>query len=169
MGASLERGKLLFELPVYRVSPDRWHREKGEVADRFRRMYEIDDDLPGIKWAVHGEVPFQYNQAIGWLRVIWDGPGPAIKAYAYRMRGRRFGQDFKPRPLDWLGKAFEIWFTRDDGSEAIAEDIRSAAWATVKRDGLFPHRWIDLEAFETLAPVIDFPTLLGLAPRSDAR
>ena len=170
MGVSpFESGKLLFELPVYRVSLEQWHQEKDEAADRLRRMHETDEYkvsngiVRGIMWETHGGVPFPYNQAIGWLRVISDGPG-AVKAYAYRMRGRRFDLNFKPRALEWRGKAFELSFTRDDGPETIAREIRSAILDTVKRGGSFPGRWIDLEAFETLAPVIDFHRLFELSP-----
>ncbi len=171
MGVSpFETGKLLFELPVYRVSLQQWHQEKAEAADRLRRMYETDEYkvsdpiIGGIMWETHGGVPFPYNQAIGWLRVMWDGPGAAVKAYAYRMRGRRFDLNFKPRAWEWLGKAFELWFMTDDNSETIARKIRSAILGTVKRGGSFPGRWIDLEAFETLAPVIDFHRLFELSP-----
>ena len=170
MGVSpFETGKLLFELPVYRVSLQRWHQEKIEAADRLRRVYETDeykvsDRIRRIMWETYGGLPFTYNQAIGWLRVIWDGPGPVVKAYAYRMRGRRFDLNFKPRALEWLGKAFELWFMRDDNSETIAREIHSAILGTVKQGGSFRGRWIDLEAFETLAPFIDFHRLLELSP-----
>ena len=170
LGISVEWGKLLFELPVYRVSPEQWHQEKDDAADRLRRMYETDEYkvsdsiIRGIMWETHGGVPFPYNQAIGWLRMIWDGPGAVIKAYAYRMRGRRFDLNFKPRAVEWIGKAFELWFVRDDNSETIAREIRSAILDTVRRGGSFPGRWIDLEAFDTLAPVIDFRRLIGLSP-----
>lgn len=167
--SAFETGKLLFELPVYRVSQEQWRREKTEAADRLRRRYEAagfnmpDRMISRVMEITHGAPSFPYNQTIGWLRLVLNGPpGPGVKAYAYQMKGSRYGWRFKPRPLEFLCREFELHFYADEDSEAIAKAIRSAVLGTVKPGGSFSGRWIDVEAFDTLAPVIDFPTLLEL-------
>jgi hypothetical protein len=160
-----ESGRLLFELPVYRVSLEQWHREKNERAERSRRDYKAigcnvsDNAIHQIMWYHHGGVRYPYNQIIGWLRVTWDGPSPVIMAYAYQMKGKRYAPNFKPRHFEPLGNAFVLDFENGAESNMIVTEIRAAALGTVKRNGQFSGRWIDLEAFETLAPVIDFAAL----------
>jgi hypothetical protein len=83
------------------------------------------------------------------------------------MRGKRFAANFKPRHFEPLGKAFVLDFANDAESDVIVMEIRSAALGAIKQNGPFSGRWIDLEAFETLAPVIDFPALFDPGrPRS---
>ena len=89
---------VLFEIPVYRVSPDDWLEEVERFAAKARAAYLRQVPVgqePNPRSVEHFErmllasngynVPYEYNQVVGWVRVEWDGPGPFIKAYAYKI------------------------------------------------------------------------------------
>ena len=103
-----------------------------------------------------------YNQVVAWLRLVWDGPGPAVKGYAYQVSQRRIVRNFKPGRFNWRGKVLEAWFTNDDTSKEIAVEIRKRIANTGSKGKIFHRRYIDLEAFDSLAPHLDWRNLLGL-------
>ncbi len=99
-------GEPHFEIAVYRVSPERWreelaeedervrdslgppgeHRSEASYEQHFMRLQEAHRDQVG---------DFPYGQAIGWLRLIHDAPGPVIKGYSYKLPWKRIGRSFR--------------------------------------------------------------------------
>jgi hypothetical protein len=150
------------------MSPAAWHNEVNESVQRFERLSSHTDPITRHEHALRlaalerGYQSPAYNQVIAWLRLVWDGPGPVVKGYAYRVSQQRIVRNIKPRRFNWQGKVLEAWFTRDDTSKEIAAEIRSSIVDTSNKGNIFHRRYIDLEAFDSLAPHLDWRTLLGL-------
>lgn len=168
MGFGIEWGQLLFEVPVYRMSKAAWHNEVNESVQQFEQLSSHTDPIKRHDHALtlaaldRGYQSPAYNQVIAWLRLVWDGPGPVVKGYAYRVSQQRIVRNFKPGRFDWRGKVLEVWFARDDTSKEIAAEIRKSIVDTSKKGNIFYRRYIDLEAFDSLAPHLDWRNLLGL-------
>jgi hypothetical protein len=168
MGFGIEWGHLLFEVPVYRISKAAWHNEVNESVQQFEQSSSHTDPIKRHDHALalaaldRGYQSPTYNQVIAWLRLVWDGPGPVVKGYAYRVPQQRIVRNFKTGRFNWRGKVLEVWFTRDDTSKEIAGEIRKSIVDTSKKGNIFYLRYIDLEAFDSLAPHLDWRNLLGL-------
>jgi hypothetical protein len=164
---------VLFEIPVYRVSPDDWLEEVERFAAKARAAYLRQVPVgqePNPRSVEHFErmllasngynVPYEYNQVVGWVRVEWDGPGPFIKAYAYKIPQKSVRRGFSRR-YEWEDKVFELLFIGDETSEEIASEVRRELLALTRGKELFAKRYADLEAFDCLAPLLDWRRLIG--------
>ncbi|MGH2557051.1 MAG: hypothetical protein ACRDHO_15250 [Actinomycetota bacterium] len=165
---------MLFEIPVYRVSPDDWLAEVEQFAAKARAAYlrqlpagqepnpqSVESYERMLLASNDYNVPYEYNQVVGWVRVEWDGPGPSIKAYAYKVPQKRVRRGFSRR-YEWEGKVFELLFIGDESPEEIADEVRSELMALTQGKELFAKRYADLEAFDCLAPRLDWRRLIGL-------
>jgi hypothetical protein len=168
MGFGIEWGQLLFEIPVYRMSKDAWHEEVNESLQQFEQLSPHRDPIKRHNHALtlatleHGYQSPAYNQVMAWLRIVWDGPGPAVKGYAYRVSQQRIIRNFKPGRFNWQGKVLEVWFAKDDTWKDIATEIRKNIIDTSNKGNIFYRRHIDLEAFDSLTPHLNWRKLLGL-------
>jgi hypothetical protein len=156
---------LLFEIPVYIVSVDTWLAELKEFDAKAREAYlrqvpegvvpetrSIENYLALSRRAAGYDASYDYNQIVGWIRVECDGSG-VIKAYAFRIRQKRFTRRFKATGArhEWAGKVLELW-ALDETSEQIAAEVRQELLGLTKKDGDFPRRHVSLDAFEAIAP-----------------
>lgn len=172
----------LFEVAVYRVSPSRWRKENEKVRDsvrdflgggppsdefreswerRFERVVEYENSQLGS---------YVYGQAIGWLRILQDGPGALIKGYSYLLPQKHFVRRFKQGRFENHGKEIERSFGLEIAQRnytAIVSQLRRDIEATTQRGRVFHRRYLDLSAFDAVAPSIDWSVLLGdgVSPR----
>lgn len=181
------RDTWLFEIPVYRITEDAWVEDvsartaQWAEADLQRRA---DHGLPitdhtrheAEMWARYAERVYgwRYNEVIGWVGVLWDGPGPAIKGYLWQVGKptliaweprRRYQRGFHPFPFFGgvpTNKLFELWVHHDDSDSAVYHRLREELANVVARDGDLPRRHIDLSAFDTTGPHVRWRHLLGL-------
>jgi hypothetical protein len=163
---------LLFEVPVYRTSVEKWaqllEETRHTVAVAYMRQWpqaseqSLTRHVQGYLSAVGLDAPWLYSQVIAWVRVVWNGPGPVIKAYAHRIPHQRIPVNFKTDRYDYLGKIFESWFHDDDSSNQIYSTVRSQLSKTVGTSGIFRQRFIDLEAFDTVSQHLNWRTAIGL-------
>ena len=168
-------GELLFEIPVYRVSPDSWLAEVEEYEALCRGAYlrqipegarpnprSIEHYLALCRHSAGYDVGYDYNQVVGWIRVERDGTG-VMKAYAHKVMQKRFTKRFKAAGAKyrWEGKVLELWFD-DETSEQIAAKLRQELVKLTRSGETFPRRHLALEAFDALAPCLKWRRLLGL-------
>ncbi len=163
-------GMRLFDVPVYRVSPERWRQEQADREARLFGRMQAAIDLPLTeeqKWRTrhllhdeHGG--YQFNQIMGWVQVVWDGPGPVVKCYCARVETRRMSRAFRQRRFQDVGKIAEVWFGRDVTSTQIMAEIRTELIRETRGSGMLGRRFLDLETFDNLAAVLDMRRLLGL-------
>ncbi|WP_433803550.1 hypothetical protein [Actinomycetospora sp. CA-084318] len=167
-------GEPLFEIAIYRVAPERWHNELAELdAQAWAAVDPYADGLPAESKQRHFAIlqeqlrsqigHFPYGQAIGWLRLVHDGPGPVVKGYAYKLPQRQFQRRFRQSYFNEIGKVLEVSFsTPGISNEEIAEMLTVDIVDTTKRGQVFQGRWPDMAAFNKIAPHTDWRTLLGL-------
>ena len=176
----------LFEIPVYRVSEDAWLDDAairldawaaGDLARRAEHgLPKTEGDrLNAQMWARWAERVYgwRYNEVIAWVALLWDGPGPVIKAYLWRVGKptltaweprRRFRRGFHPFPFfgGISDKAFELWVSADDSDAAVYRRLRDKLAGIVAPGGDLPRRHIDLTSFDTIGPHVRWRHLLGL-------
>jgi hypothetical protein len=167
----------LFEIAIYRVSEERWQEEVEEVNAAARARYlvaygsglapwSIDEEVRRRRRTLGLDIPWEYNQAIAWVRLIWDGP--VVKGYVFSIEQQRFTRQFRAtNSSPYLGavpidKVVECWFFDEATSEEIAEELRRELLSLTVKGGLFARRHVDLAAFDSLAPHLDWRALVGL-------
>jgi hypothetical protein len=166
----------IFDIPVYRTTKAAWDKEwearraKLEAAYKRNRPEGHKDDMRGFASfaslndrATGYDIPRKFNQVAAWVRLIWNGPGPVIKGYAYRRRAERI-QRMTTAPFDEglysNDKVVECWFFDDQSSEEMAAELRADLVAMGREQ--FPRgRSVDLTIFDNLAPYIDWRSLVG--------
>jgi hypothetical protein len=179
----------LFEIAIYRIDQESWSRtaqERIEISvqatlDSWSRS-GIEPDADARKRAermarfAERPVEWEYNEIISWVRLVWDGPGPVIKGYAWQVGHsgydgsfaprKRYQRGFKPHPFvggDPFMKVIENWFNDDLSNHEIYDRLRGSLIELVAlKGGDFPGRFIDLQSFDTLGPYIDWRTLIRL-------
>jgi hypothetical protein len=164
-----EHGERLFDIPVYRLPPERWIQEQEDVADEIHCDWrEAGVRAPGLmeraRSIVYGGIPpFAYNEIIGWICVVWDAPGPVIKAYYSQIKGVQIRRKWnRRRPMVWRGKLFELWFTNGDSNSSIGNEIRNNVLAATEPEAPFARRWVDLQPYDSLAAAIPWRSLIRL-------
>lgn len=168
MGFGVEDGRLLFEVPVYRLSPEAWHREVEQAVQRFAESSCYGDPAKridrGYLLAAHerGYGTPAYNQTVAWIRIVWNDPGAVVKAYAYKARQKRIVKSFRVGQYEWSGDIFELLFTPDETSAEIAAQVRDELLKTTAKDGIFRGRYLDLEAFDSTSSHVNWRTLIGI-------
>jgi hypothetical protein len=162
-------GRRLLEIPVYRVSPDTWRSEQQEGADDIHADWEeAGISAPNLEERAYGLYrdsigPYEYNQIVAIIRLIWDEPGAVVKAYYSRVDQVRFTRNFRrQRPFVWRGKLFELWFDESDDSLGIAAQIRDELTRQTQDGEVLAKMFVDLEPFDNLAASINWRLLIGL-------
>ncbi len=134
------------------------------------------DRIRANSFARYVERPYgwQYNEIIGWVRLLWDGPGPVIKGYLWQVGKKtldggearhRYQRGFIPFPFVYgkpLYKVLEEWFDSTQTDLQVYEQLRAGLLRIVDRNGALPRRHIDPEVFDTLAPQVRWRRLLSL-------
>ena len=178
----------LFEIAIYRIDEESWSRSATErIAEGVRKCLDdwarfgIESDARAIERAERmvrfqeRPVEWEYNEVVAWLRLVWDGPGPVIKGYGWQVGHARYDgsvkfrsryqRGFKPFPFvggDPLFKVFESWFDARHSNSEIYGQLRGSLIYLVSGKGDFPGRYIDLRAFDSIGPYIDWRAVLCL-------
>lgn len=163
--------EVLFEIPVYRVDPETWQAEVdawvGKAMQGFDRAYPESSQQSRRDTEIRAYRTFTsdlteiYNDVMGWVRVEWDGPGPVVKGYGYRVHQKSIRRGFEQR-YEYHDKILECWFHAGQTSEEMAGELRQDLVDLTRRGEMFAGRHIDLDAFDSLAPYVDWPRLIGL-------
>jgi hypothetical protein len=161
---------LLFQIPVYRVSRERSEQDvlkyvaaalKGLERAAGGRSIDREHHSAYAELTITRGLPWAYNQVMGWIEVEWNGPGPVIKATGFKVSVTRIQRHFT-RDYRWMpGNLIECWF-HDESSVEIAAAVREEIVALTKPGSTFAGRYVDLNAFDAVAPGLDWRRLLGL-------
>lgn len=183
----MPRDTYVFEVAVYRVAPDVWAADSAERVEATERDHiavwldrgktpTAEDKMRANMYARYAERPYgwQYNEVVGWIRLLWDGPGPVVKGYLWQvgkktLRGgeprRRYQRGFIPFPFvdgEPQRKVLEEWLSPGLTDGEIRAQLRRALLQIVAPDGDLPRRYIDLSVFDALAPYVRWRALLKL-------
>ena len=172
--------RVVFEIAAYRVDQDAWWEEFQR--DRSARIEWLKSTDPSglIKpdaWEERVDrwmrpSPWRYNEIVGWIQVVWDGPGPMVKAYlspvtsrsSGDMPRRRYQKGFNPYPFaegNPIHKLFEEHLLGGDTNEAFTARLRSSLLDATKQGGYLHRRYVDLECFDSIAPYVDWHAALA--------
>lgn len=160
----------LFEIAAYRVDQEQWSSDVDARVARYVEGLLSAYDKPSredMEWAravaSKIEAPFgwQYNEVVGWVRLLWDGPGPAIKGYLWMVDRERFRRGFTPHPFGFQGKVIEVWGSRYERSAAsIFARLRKQLTGLTSAHGALRGRFLDLRVFDAIGPHVDWPALI---------
>ena len=160
----------LFEIAIYRVTPEKWHADIDARVALHREAYfrQVPEGyVPPPDVILHHEglwaatsgasVPYPYNEVVGWVRLDADDPGH-IKGDAWRTRQNRVRRNFCPQ-YEAIGRVLETLVLGDETCDEIVRDLREQLVGLTRGREVFQALYIDLEAFDTVAPLLDWPTL----------
>jgi hypothetical protein len=163
------------EVAFYRVSPKQWKAEVDEVNRQWREAYvrqipagtkpnpeSLEHYTALGRRATGHDIIYPYNQVVGWVHV--EGSPQMVKAEAFRVAQSRVTRRFRSSraTFEWIGKVIELWF-RAETSQQISAAIRSELLGLSRKGRAFAGRYADLEAFDAIAPYLDWRGLLSLA------
>jgi phosphoenolpyruvate synthase/pyruvate phosphate dikinase len=173
----------LLEIAFYRTTPAKWSEEKAE-RDRARekevRMRNegvlSTDNIDALARRINEYENWYsrtYNDIVAWVRVIWDGPGPAVKGYAFKAgvkasppRARnRFQRGFRASPFLFgipTGKVFEAWFSASDTDESIFTVLRDEVVNLGRPGKDLARRHPDLQILDSIGHHLPWRRLIGL-------
>jgi hypothetical protein len=161
---------LLFQVPVYRTSPDVWTREVNDYVGEAMQGIEARNPPMSVESKRHHAdlhravitrgLPRDYNDVVGWVELVRTGRG-VIKGYGFRTEQRRIRRGFDPRYV-FILRVFECRFYPGEIAETFVSELRQRLRALTRRSGKFPGRWIDLQAFDAISADLDWPRLVGL-------
>lgn len=177
----MKHHKDIFEVAIYRVAPATWSADAEERVKAYEDWLLTDLEKAGVpaddgqrfrarQFAEYVERPYRwdYNEIIAWVRIIWDGPGPVIKAYLSQVgkksllggRTRRhYQRGFIAYPFvhgEPVSKTFETWLSDDMTDFDIYSRIRALLCGVTDRRGDLPGRHIDLRVFDAIGPHIQW-------------
>lgn len=164
----MARERYFFDIPIYRTSSVRFYNDINAAVARNEDGYgeRFGGVLPHpIATAVRESfrinfcAPWNFNQAVGWVRLY--AFGREIGGQVWRRTGKRWVVNPRHKRFECLGKGFEVACVGDESSDDLREMTR-AKLTELTREGMFAGRVIDLEAFDNVAPFIDWTKLLRL-------
>lgn len=160
-------GKPIFEIAIYRKSPN-------DLAKDLEKTYQNEllainpyTDLTNYKehaafnyfWERHGQ-PYPYNQIIGWI-ILW-ARNDSILGEFYKVKAKKLTHNCRNYPFEWLGKAFDFPVFDSDTDHDIIKKIKIEL-KDLSKNGSFKGRFIDTQAFDNLAPYINWRRLIDEA------
>jgi len=155
---------LIFEIPVYRLSPDDYQKEiEKEKRKHLLIRWKTDKNLSKEQieeverfYNYYYWKPWFYNEIIAYVRVYCDGR----KVYGdlYKVTVKSIRKWFK-KNFEYWGKFFEVWYHEESNDEFVEiikyflkESVKSYFWRK---------RYVDFEAFDRVARVIDWKKLVN--------
>jgi len=157
--------RYFFEIPIYRVSEERFN--EGYDRDLLRWL----DSIPGLDvhqisedlrtrmeqhfWETYGG-PWRFNQAVGWLRLYVLGS--QIRGEIWMSAAKRL-QRKGSRRFRHEGKAFEMHCGHTESSRDICSELADELHR-FQREHRSGRLHLDLECFEMLSPFIDWHQLV---------
>jgi hypothetical protein len=170
-------GVLIFEIPVYRTSSDEWGKERDEEIERdirprkrprlVGRKDPTPEDIEDARRraSLMGDTrPRTYNDVVGWIRVEAEGMG-GIKAYGWRVSHGRIVRGFG-MTYEYADKLLDLGFFGEETADEIASRVRDTLTKLTGKEGAFAGRTLALEAFDHVAPHMDWRALLGMRPQA---
>lgn len=162
--------KKLFEIPIYAFSPEMFKtkvtRYKQSLVEEFHRKHNRIDNAEFREWMFCLCHPFQlwnYNHIVGYIVLLSDGVDVVFELYLQAheklFKSRYYWRSTRKWFLENQGiNGFHFRIDENDSSDAIREKIYSWLEKLIKE--YIPSKYyIDREAFDSIAPIIDYSDL----------
>ena len=160
-------GKKIFEIPIYfrmlHEHGEDWQAQVDDLlryiernsginlTDEQKKRYTLDFERREWK-------PWSYNDVMAWIYLVADGA--TIKAYGYVWKTRRVGKRTVDKTYVYWGKLNEVWLTYESNA-GIAREVGEML-NEISRQKKFKGRHMDREAFDAIAPHLDWRGLMDL-------
>lgn len=167
-------GDPIFEIAIYRKSPDALEKEQETIFEKQVRLVESRLAGSGVDYRSSDTYeysrnrffeeygsPYPYNQIVGWIVLIASYDN--ILAEYFKITEKRFTRKCRQYPFMWQGKAFEIHFTGNETNKEIVNEILKEL-RLLSLESPFKKRFIDKTAFEQIAPYVDWKKLMKDSP-----
>jgi hypothetical protein len=154
--AVIDPGRLLFQIPVYRLSIDDWMDGERKLEDPY---VEGESDLRGevkarlLAQQITRRQPWDYNEVIGWIEIA--GFHDVIKAYFSMRQGKRMNRH-SSQPFGISHKLTELWLSNDQTDELITSELRKDLARAVKSVSRLKRSNIDFRAYDRIAPWLNW-------------
>jgi hypothetical protein len=159
--------KCIFEIPIYIGSQAQYHEETTKREQRVRRevekwyppIYKINKkDIDEVATRINLDkwLSWYYNQAVGFIRIY------ALKTQIrveYFYIKEKVSKNVRKKSFVWAGKLFDTLISPSRKNEEITLLLTNALKKSVKEK--LKYRFVDFESFETVAPHLDWQTLLS--------
>jgi hypothetical protein len=155
-----DEDRLLFQIPVYRLSVDDWADDEEKRAEPYvTEMSKIRPVEQARSLAAHliNSQEWEYNEVLGWIEVI--GFHDVIKVYLHFRKGERFHRH-PTSHFERLYKMTEVWIEGMTNSK-IARELRESIVEEWKTDPRLKRRELDMRAFDKISPYLDWRSMLG--------
>lgn len=156
----MDSERLLFQIPAYRVSFDRWaadedRRQAPYLAAESKYRNETDAAI----WAqrLARTQPWDFNEVIAWIEV--EGFHDVVKAYLWKRSAERIHRH-PTQPFEFLGKLTELGIDDGDGRR-VAKALRKSIASNCKEWPGLRRCHIDFRAFDHITSRLDWRELSG--------
>jgi len=163
--------KYIFEIAVYSCESDKFFK------DREKKLQEHIDWLVKASGGITpNQAPdvfketedhfikkyggWRYTQAVGWIRIFifgWD-----VRGEYWFVNAKRIDREMNKKKYEWKGKAFELSFSSENISSLEIYQAISMHLENLKSERPFKGRFIDMEAFQSVGPFINWRKILSL-------
>ncbi len=163
-------GKCFFEILIYRCTVDQHtdetDRERERCINNVLRYAPQDDNIrKHIRKTASNDYNSQnwyswrYNEAIGWICLC--RAGTQIKAELWCVRAKRIRRGLVRKRFYYkMPKLIDLSFSHEDSSDKIYDTICHSL-DELSKTKPFKKRYLDLQAFRTVGPFVNWRRLLG--------
>jgi hypothetical protein len=154
----------LFEVPVYRCSPEAFQHEYTERKERYRAIHEYMH--PDKEFSYMERRSFRYNEVVGWIVIYANAQRIRVECWMTRERITKY---LVGKTYEGKGKLCQFRVrNRQAASAEIFEGIRDRLLKVVSEAPTLAKRWIDLECFESVGSMINWRKVMHLEDRGIA-
>ena len=163
--------KYIFEIAIYSCGPDNFFKNRDKkLQEHIDWLIKTSggitpDQAPEIfreteRHFVKKHGGWRYTQAIGWIRIYifgWD-----VRGEYWFVNAKRINLEMNKKKFGWKGKAFELSFSPGSISSLEIYQAISIRLEKLKSERPFKGRYIDMEAFHSVGPFINWRKILNL-------
>ncbi len=155
----------VFDIPVYRVSKERYHSEREKAVETITfavcegqgiARSRVPETVRNIEF--YSRCPWQFNDVVGWVRLFIEGC--SVGGHLWWVEGKRLQVRMKKRfYLTATSNSLHTHFPPPADSKAIFQGTLEALESLSKRKPL-KGRFMDLSIFRRVGPFIDWRKLI---------
>jgi hypothetical protein len=163
------RNQYIFDIPIYRKSINDFYNEiDAEFAEHVQWMISSDPNQRPLNKETKTRVkdsivrksggPWQFNQIIGWLRLIAEGN--KIGGHIWWIDAKRINRRMRNKILylKTYSDVLQVFFPKDSSTEIFNKLLERLTAMT--KESKYKKRYIDLDVFCRVGPFIDWRALL---------
>lgn len=154
----------LFEIPVYRVSKERFYDEKEKRMAQSSTTEKTEEEYKDYRdWLLRYHSWFKwnwrYNQIVGYILICLDRKG--VRYYLATPMQKRISYLSQPRLMLSPSTVGSRYITKNISSQDVYVKILEDLKLLQKTDSFLKRRFLDLEAFTNVGQYVDWIGLIN--------